>query len=85
MTEHSAAIFVFFFLAEYANIVLFSMLIAIFFFGGYNSSISSYFNDSLFIYDGLFFGFKVAIFIFIFIWIRASFPRVRYDQLMSFC
>jgi NADH-ubiquinone oxidoreductase chain 1 len=34
---------------------------------------------------GLSLGFKACIMIFIFIWVRASFPRIRFDQLMSFC
>jgi NADH-ubiquinone oxidoreductase chain 1 len=34
---------------------------------------------------GLSLGFKSCIMIFIFIWVRASFPRIRFDQLMSFC
>jgi NADH-ubiquinone oxidoreductase chain 1 len=34
---------------------------------------------------GLSLGFKSCIMIFVFIWVRASFPRIRFDQLMSFC
>ncbi len=108
MTEHSAVIFVFFFLAEYASIVLICILNTILFFGGYLyidlidtcdkilSFISfgeleleySISTNNLFInglLSALFFGLKVIVFIFIFIWVRASFPRIRYDQLMSFC
>ncbi len=162
MTEHAAVIFVFFFLAEYASIVLICILISILFLGGYvlspffylsylllaivklfNLYITyllsildvyelileytysySYINTStyLFIKDimyelgsylfdyyleeyitmdglntilsdpiiegiiyGLTLGLKTCIMIFVFIWARASFPRIRFDQLMSFC
>lgn len=119
MTEHSAVIFVFFFLAEYASIVLICILNSILFLGGYlfdfNYYLYPYFcsllyfsgdsymyltdNESNFnvidfdnyatiigttIY-GVTIGLKACIMIFIFIWARASFPRIRYDQLMSYC
>lgn len=101
MTEHSAAIFVFFFLAEYASIVLICILTSSLFLGGYlniisldfiNGIVTNYdmeiniFNISL---EGLItslnLGFKTCLMIFVFIWVRASFPRIRFDQLMSYC
>ena len=141
MTEHAAVIFVFFFLAEYASIVLICVLISILFIGGYflalldisgvisnlitlldsylsidikyemydmycgilyGPKVDSYYhymqlastsaNSSVLyspIFEGLIYGltlgFKSCVMIFIFIWARASFPRIRYDQLMSFC
>jgi NADH-ubiquinone oxidoreductase chain 1 len=143
MTEHAAVIFVFFFLAEYASIVLICILTVILFLGGYlinikpilyiylffdiisiylvnvldfyysyisgynfdfpSISMTEYFNgnyiehfilekESLFyspffegIFCGLILGFKSCVMIFIFIWARASFPRIRFDQLMTFC
>jgi NADH-ubiquinone oxidoreductase chain 1 len=108
MTEHAAVIFVFFFLAEYASIVLICILTTILFLGGYLYNNLPFFNiikefniyylDSFFnleiIYlnpflEGLLYGIslglKSCIMIFIFIWVRASFPRIRFDQLMSFC
>jgi len=142
MTEHAAVIFVFFFLAEYASIVLICILTSILFLGGYllnimpflylwfvmdistvylvndllpalysllllepvsNISLSNplttenlaYFMaekesllfDPLFegVLSGIVLGAKSCIMIFIFIWARASFPRIRFDQLMSFC
>ena len=138
MTEHSAVIFVFFFLAEYASIVLICILISILFMGGYlydltvfiyalnglnmigdyvysiiasnyesifnyyyhvdvinnikenyNNSLPIYLDINNSLYEGLFYsislGIKSCIMIFIFIWARASFPRIRFDQLMSFC
>ena len=142
MTEHSAVIFVFFFLAEYASIVLICILTSILFLGGYLLNINIIFdviqyiisiistlldsisNLSLYyvwgsdintlnnvnVYDkleislqdkdrpnslynpiieGMLYSISLAIktciMIFIFIWARASFPRIRFDQLMSFC
>ena len=105
MTEHAAVIFVFFFLAEYASIVLICILTSILFLGGYLYDYLSLFtliqyinfeyyiyNESLFsdsliegLLYGLTLGIKSCIMIFIFIWARASFPRIRFDQLMSFC
>jgi len=139
MTEHAAVIFVFFFLAEYASIVLMCLLISILFLGGYNfdfsilaslavyinniydfiidyfTSISTEFDTSVLnryknhqdelikytvntyienllsnpkmenIVYALILGTKTVIMIFVFIWVRASFPRIRFDQLMSYC
>jgi len=144
MTEHAAVIFVFFFLAEYASIVLICILTSILFLGGYLLNIvpllyilysvdiitivvvnvldyfsSIVFGGSLgnfannidyfssehfkyFIYSlndnkvinnpliegivcGIILGIKSSFMIFVFIWVRASFPRIRFDQLMSFC
>ena len=166
MTEHAAVIFVFFFLAEYASIVLICTLLAIFFIGGYllditfisyaikscigylidyfyiiltiieidfdfildpynnyfsinpsinallyntnnsyyyifhqhsaydkfntfnlDTGLSSHISDYLIqgIFYGLILGLKSFFMIFIFIWGRASFPRIRFDQLMSLC
>ena len=106
MTEHSAVIFVFFFLAEYASIVLMCILTNILFLGGYlftssfnyilikiNNLIyiqnitNIFLNNKIFIafIDNIFLGLKISAMVFIFIWVRASFPRIRFDQLMSFC
>ena len=157
MTEHAAVIFVFFFLAEYASIVLICILISILFLGGYLFSLIFSFLISLInilnldllsnsyiiseidrfvslvynylfnmphilwylnyhfirntisylshlatismvglntllsypiiegVFYGLTLGFKTCIMIFVFIWARASLPRIRFDQLMSFC
>jgi NADH-ubiquinone oxidoreductase chain 1 len=109
MTEHAAVIFVFFFLAEYASIVLICILTSILFLGGYlydylpsffflmeyinfdyyinNLDKESIFTDPIIegLIYGLALGVKSCIMIFVFIWARASFPRIRFDQLMSFC
>ena len=99
MTEHSAAVFVFFFLAEYASIVLICILTVILFIGGYLNAITGL-GKLLFqseenvnivmesvegLMTSLALGLKSCIMIFTFIWVRASFPRIRFDQLMSFC
>jgi len=99
MTEHAAIIFVFFFLAEYASIVLICILISILdttplIYLIQNTKLEFSINqenlsliDSLI--EGIFYGvilaFKTCLMIFVFIWARASLPRIRYDQLMSYC
>lgn len=93
MTEHSSIIFVFFFLAEYASIVLICILNSILFLGGYLSIIPLDLIDLFNLYDlfinmnysSLNLAFKTASLIFVFIWVRASLPRIRFDQLMSIC
>ena len=104
MTEHSAAIFVFFFLAEYASIVLICIFTSLLFIGGYLNIVALDFVKAQFLtksyidYDtdiwivliqglntSLNLGLKACVMIFVFIWVRASFPRIRFDQLMSYC
>ncbi len=78
-TEYSAIGFVLFFLGEYANMIIMSSLITIYFLGGWLN-----FFYFVFLYlPGIFwFGLKVAFVLFLFIWTRAAYPRYRYDQLM---
>lgn len=92
-TEYSAGPFVFFFLAEYGNLIFMSAASVIFFFGGYlypNILMLNY-EPSLFnsllegLSYGLSFGFKLCIFMYLFIWIRASFPRFTFDLLIKLC
>ena len=113
MTEHSAVIFVFFFLAEYASIVLICVFTSILFLGGYLSIFSlDFLLNIIYIFDlninifnnlinetninffnllidglvsSLMLGLKSSLLIFVFIWARASLPRIRFDQLMSYC
>ena len=81
-TEHSSLPFVIFFLAEYASIALMSVLTVILFLGGY--LITEFFYNPTFIsIEALILGLKTSIIIFIFIWVRASFPRLRFDQLLN--
>lgn len=84
--EYSGIRFALFFLAEYANMILVSVLCVIMFFGGWLSPIST---DNLIgkiisIYTPPVFWllFKSSFFIFSFLWFRATFPRYRYDQIM---
>jgi NADH-quinone oxidoreductase subunit H len=72
--EYSAVTFALFFIGEYLNIIVSSVLTVIFFFGG------SYFAG---FENSLIFAVKVVFFLFLFIWIRAALPRLRYDQLMQ--
>nr|WRM53921.1 NADH dehydrogenase subunit 1 [Bathypathes sp. 2 YY-2024] len=75
--EYASMSFALFFLAEYAHIILMSCLTTILFLGGWLSPIS-YFRGG-----AGWFGLKAALIILLFIWVRASFPRMRYDQLMA--
>lgn len=85
MTEHSSIPFVFFFLAEYSSIVLMSTFTAILYCGGFNF-INGLNLDFYYInLAGAILGLKAVIFMFVFVWIRATLPRMRYDQLMVFC
>ena len=83
-TEHSSVPFVFFFLAEYSSIVLFSSISAILFLGGYNWP-EFFINYSVFNIESIVIGLKTCIFCFIFVWFRATLPRLRFDQLATFC
>jgi len=83
-TEHSSVPFVFFFLAEYSSIVLFSCITSILFFGGYNLP-ELFVNDTFINLQSIILGIKTCIFCFMFVWIRATLPRLRYDQLISLC
>jgi NADH-ubiquinone oxidoreductase chain 1 len=85
MTEHSSVIFVFFFLAEYASIVLICIFTSTLFLGGYLISYNSDYIIVQGLLDSISLGFKACALIFTFIWVRASFPRIRFDQLMSYC
>jgi NADH-ubiquinone oxidoreductase chain 1 len=83
-TEHSATLFVFFFLGEYSSIVLFSTISAILFLGGYNFP-ELFVNDSLINLQSIILGIKTSLFCFLFVWFRATLPRLKYDQLIEFC
>lgn len=83
-TEHSSIPFVFFFLAEYASIVLISTLTAIFFLGGYAIP-EIFFNDTFINISSIVLSLKTSIIAFFIVWVRATLPRVRFDQLLTLC
>lgn len=86
ITELSASSFVFFFLAEYISIVYMCVLCSLLYLGGYLFPI--YIPDLFpieMILDSISLGFKSCLLIYSFIWVRASFPRVRFDQLLDLC
>jgi NADH-quinone oxidoreductase subunit H len=90
--EYSSMTFSVFFLAEYANMILISLLTALMFLGGWLSPLdgilpASLLEDSgvvaMLLGDGMHWLIaKTAFFLFLFLWFRATFPRYRYDQIM---
>ncbi len=74
--EYSGMAFAIFFLAEYANMILVTMLAAIMFLGGWLSPVPFIPDSFLWLLA------KVAFLLFLFLWFRATFPRYRYDQIM---
>lgn len=78
--EYSSMGFALFFLGEYANMILMSSLCVILFLGGWLPPFDFFIFH--WIPGGFWFGLKICLFLFGFIWVRAAFPRYRYDQLM---
>ena len=76
--EYSSMGFALFFLGEYANMILMAAFTTILFLGGWLPPL----EILNFIPGIIWFGFKIAFLLFCFLWIRASLPRYRYDQLM---
>jgi len=78
--EYSSMTFALFFLGEYANMILMSAMTAVLFLGGWLPPFDiAPFN---WIPGPIWFMAKIAIVLFCFLWVRATFPRYRYDQLM---
>ncbi|HWL61664.1 MAG TPA: NADH-quinone oxidoreductase subunit NuoH [Steroidobacteraceae bacterium] len=91
--EYSGAGFAMFFLAEYANMILIAALTAVFFFGGWQSPLHGYLAPDAALFqvpvlgmllnDGThWLALKIFLFLCLFLWLRATFPRYRYDQIM---
>ncbi|MFM8468265.1 MAG: NADH-quinone oxidoreductase subunit NuoH [Oxalobacteraceae bacterium] len=78
MVEYSGMSFAMFFLAEYANMILISVMATLMFLGGWSAPLAVL----TFIPGWIWLGIKTFLVVSIFIWVRASFPRYRYDQIM---
>ncbi|MEI7520518.1 MAG: NADH-quinone oxidoreductase subunit NuoH [Miltoncostaeaceae bacterium] len=73
--EYGSVKFAMFFLAEYTNMIIVSAIAATLFLGG---------PDGPFLPGFIWLGIKIAVLLFVFIWVRATVPRLRYDRLMKF-
>ncbi len=82
--EYSGMTFAIFFLAEYANMILMAVLAVLMFFGGWHSPFEGTFLNDFFAWvPGLIWLLaKSVFFMFLYLWVRATFPRFRYDQIM---
>lgn len=80
MVEYSSAPFALFFLGEYANMILMSAMTSILFLGGWLSPLP--FAPFTWVPGVVWFALKIAACLFTFVWVRATMPRYRYDQLM---
>ena len=86
--EYGGATFAMFFLAEYANMILIATLTAVLFLGGWDSPFAALIDRQwpivgILAAPGLFWlAAKTFLFLFVFLWLRATFPRYRYDQIM---
>jgi NADH-quinone oxidoreductase subunit H len=82
-TEYSAMKFAMFFMAEYANMITVACLATLLFFGGWHGPV---FGPPILqaLLPVFWFVAKVFVFLFIYIWVRGTLPRFRYDQLMAF-
>jgi NADH-quinone oxidoreductase subunit H len=80
MIEYSGTTFAIFFLAEYMNMILISALTAVMFFGGWQAPIDAPLFNLLPPFGWLLL--KIFVIVTMFLWIRATFPRYRYDQIM---
>jgi len=82
-TEYSAMKFAMFFMAEYANMITVACLASLLFLGGWHGPL---FGPAILqaILPIFWFALRVFVFLFIYIWVRGTLPRFRYDQLMAF-
>jgi NADH-quinone oxidoreductase subunit H len=80
-TEYSGIKFAMFFLAEYLHTITVSAVAVTLFFGGWRGPV---FDFLPWLWPTVWFALKVAVVVFVFVWVRATIPRFRYDRLMSF-
>ena len=82
-TEYSAMKFAMFFMAEYVNMITVGCVATLLFFGGWHGPA---FGPPLLraLLPVVWFSAKIFVFMFVYIWIRGTLPRFRYDQLMAF-
>ena len=88
-TEYSSMKFAMFFMAEYANMINVGCVATLLFLGGWTSPFGHLFGPIHNVWIGallsiFWFVFKVFMFLFLYIWVRGTLPRFRYDQLMNF-
>ncbi|HEV2279915.1 MAG TPA: NADH-quinone oxidoreductase subunit NuoH [Acidobacteriaceae bacterium] len=89
-TEYSSMKFAMFFMAEYANMITVGCVATLLFFGGWSSPFGHLFDNILTgiaaqaVLPVFWFVLKVFFFLFLYIWVRGTLPRFRYDQLMGF-
>ena len=89
-TEYSSMKFAMFFMSEYANMITVSCVATLLFFGGASSPFGHTFDGFLntvalhAVFSIFWFVFKIFAFLFLYIWVRSTLPRFRYDQLMGF-
>ncbi|MBI4748676.1 MAG: NADH-quinone oxidoreductase subunit NuoH [Acidobacteria bacterium] len=79
-TEYSSMKFAMFFMAEYANMITASAMATLLFLGGWQGP----FVDQFPLLGPVYFSAKIFFFLFLYIWLRGTLPRFRYDQLMDF-
>ena len=91
MIEYSGMAFAMFFLAEYANMILVSALASVMFLGGWLAPVSfallgmqtpQWIQDSMWFWNWFWFFGKTFVVVTVFLWVRSTFPRFRYDQIM---
>jgi NADH-quinone oxidoreductase subunit H len=83
-TEYSAMKFAMFFMAEYANMITVACVATLLFLGGWHGPVFGYSPILTAIQPVFWFAAKVFAFLFLYIWVRGTLPRFRYDQLMAF-